>query len=360
VIAGSNRVTGIRVDLGSRSYDVLVGPGARSELADMVPVSARQAVVITQAGIGVAEGLQTGVPTTVVEVPPGEAAKSLATVEMLSRRFAVAGLSRGDVVIGVGGGVVTDLAGFAASCWHRGTGVIHVATTLLGQVDAAIGGKSGVNLPEGKNLVGSFWQPLGVICDTDVLATLPPAEWRSGRGELAKYAFLGVEDLDVLDVAEQVKRCVERKAEIVSADETEGGLRMVLNYGHTLAHALEAAGLAGESGDIEDAAAAGSSPPVLLRHGEAVAIGLVFAARLARALGRVDDTRVARHEEVVARYELPDRLPSGAEPAHLLELMGRDKKAAGDLTFVLDGPRGVEPVRSVSPATVLEVLEGLR
>jgi 5-deoxy-5-amino-3-dehydroquinate synthase len=279
---------------------------------------------------------------------------------MLSRRFAVAGLSRGDVVIGVGGGVVTDLAGFAASCWHRGTGVIHVATTLLGQVDAAIGGKSGVNLPEGKNLVGSFWQPLGVICDTDVLATLPPAEWRSGRGELAKYAFLGVEDLDVLDVAEQVKRCVERKAEIVSADETEGGLRMVLNYGHTLAHALEAAGLAGESGDIEDAAAAGSSPPVLLRHGEAVAIGLVFAARLARALGRVDDTRVDRHEEVVARYELPDRLPSGAEPAHLLELMGRDKKAAGDLTFVLDGPRGVEPVRSVSPATVLEVLEGLR
>lgn len=364
MIPTSSHVTGIRVDLGARSYDVLVGPGACSELADMVPVSARQAVVVTQAGIGVAERLQTGLPTTVVEVPSGERAKSLATVEMLSRRFAAAGLTRGDVVVGVGGGVVTDLAGFAAACWHRGTGVIHVATTLLAQIDAAVGGKTGVNLPEGKNLVGAFWQPLGVICDTDVLSSLPPAEWRSGRGELAKYAFLGVDDLDGLDVAEQVARCVECKARIVSADETEGGLRMVLNYGHTLAHALEAAGFAGESGDFEDSAGepgrAGSTAPPLLRHGEAVAIGLVFAARLARALGRIDDHRVARHERIVAGYELPDRLPAGADPEQLVAFMGRDKKAAGDLTFVLDGPRGVEPVRAVPTGPVLEVLEGLR
>lgn len=360
--ARAGKVVDVRVDLGPRSYDVLVGPGARSELADLVPVSARQAVVVTQAGIGVAAGLETGVPTTVVEVPPGERAKSLATVEMLSRRFAAAGLTRGDVVIGVGGGVVTDLAGFAAACWHRGTSVIHVATTLLAQIDAAIGGKTGVNLPEGKNLVGAFWQPLGVICDTDVLASLPPAEWRSGRGELAKYAFLGVDDLEALEVGEQVVRCVECKARIVSADETEGGLRMVLNYGHTLAHALEAAGLAGESGDIEDAVSdgGGTRAPALLRHGEAVAIGLVFAARLARSLGRIDDDRVARHERLVADYELPGRLPPGADPEHLVELMGRDKKAMGDLTFMLDGPRGVEPVRGVPPAPVLEVLEGLR
>ncbi len=138
--------------------------------------------------------------------------------------------------------MVTDVAGFAASCWHRGVGVIHVPTTLLGQIDAAIGGKTGVNLPEGKNLVGSFWQPLGVVCDTAVLASLPAAEWRSGRGEMAKYAFLGVEDLDELPLEEQVARCVACKARIVAADERESGMRMTLNYGHTLAHALEAPG----------------------------------------------------------------------------------------------------------------------
>ncbi|MHB1511015.1 MAG: 3-dehydroquinate synthase family protein [Acidimicrobiales bacterium] len=350
-------LSSVRVDLGARSYDVVVGARARFCLADMIPVSARQAVIVTQAGIGVAAQLDTGLPTTVLEVPAGERAKSLATVERLCRSFAAAGLVRDDIVIGVGGGVVTDLAGFAAACWHRGTGVVQVATTLLAQVDAAIGGKTGVNLPEGKNLVGAFWQPLGVICDIEVLSTLSPEEWRSGRGELAKYAFLGVEDLDALEVSEQVARCVECKARIVSADETEGGLRMVLNYGHTLAHALEAAGLAGESGDLEDAGGAG---PPLLRHGEAVAIGLVFAARLARRLGRIDDRRVDRHESLVASYELPGRLPRGADPVRLVELMGRDKKARQDLTFVLDGPRGVEPVRGVPVATVLEVLGGLR
>jgi 5-deoxy-5-amino-3-dehydroquinate synthase len=354
----SSHLVTVRVDLGHRSYDVLVGPGATSELADMVPISARQAVVVTQAGIGVAPGLETGLPTTVVELSRGERTKSLATVETLCRSFAEVGLTRQDVVVAVGGGVVTDVAGFAASCWHRGTGVIHVATTLLAQIDAAIGGKTGVNLPEGKNLVGSFWQPLGVICDTDVLATLPPEQWRSGRGELAKYAFLGVENLDALDVVEQVRRCVECKARIVSADETEGGLRVILNYGHTLAHALEAAGLAGESGDFEDSAGEPDGRR-LLRHGEAVAIGLVFAARLARDLGRIDDHRVRRHERLVADYELPGSLPSGADPERLVQLMGRDKKAHGDLTFVLDGPRGVEAVKGVAAEQVLAVLEGL-
>lgn len=365
---GPSHLATVRVDLGHRSYDVLVGPGAVSELADLVPISARQAVVVTQAGVGVATRLETGLPTTVVELPPGERTKSLATVETLCRTFADVGLTRHDVVVAAGGGVVTDVAGFAASCWHRGTGVIHVATTLLAQIDAAIGGKTGVNLPEGKNLVGSFWQPLGVICDTDVLATLPPEQWRSGRGEMAKYAFLGVEDLDALDLTEQVVRCVECKARIVSADETEGGVRMILNYGHTLAHALEAIGLAGESGDVPDPLAepGGVADSVvepdgrrLLRHGEAVGIGLVFAARLARDLGRIDDHRVQRHEQLVADYELPRSLPSGADPDRLVQLMGRDKKAHGDLTFVLDGPRGVEAVNGVAPEQVLAVLEGL-
>jgi 5-deoxy-5-amino-3-dehydroquinate synthase len=324
----------------------------------MLPPGARQAVVVTQAGIGVAGGLETGLPTSIVELPAGEGTKSLSTVEGLCRRFAEVGLTRRDVVVAVGGGVVTDVAGFAAACWHRGTGVVHVATTLLAQIDAAIGGKTGVNLPEGKNLVGALWQPLGVICDTDVLATLPPEQWRSGRGELAKYAFLGVDDLEALDVVEQVARCVECKARIVSADETEGGLRTTLNYGHTLAHALEAAGLAGEPGESDDAAADRNLRPPL-QHGEAVGIGLVFAARLARDLGRIDDDRVRRHEQLVAGYDLPVSLPGGSDPVRLVTLMGRDKKAHGDLTFVLDGPGGVEVVRGVAPEQVLSTLEGL-
>jgi len=363
-VSTSGSLTAVRVELGPRSYDVLVGPGAKSELAGMVPASARQAVVVTQAGIGVE--VDTGLPTTVIGIPEGERTKSLGTIETLCRRFAEVGLTRHDVVVGVGGGVVTDVAGFAASCWHRGTGVIHVATTLLAQIDAAIGGKTGVNLPEGKNLVGSFWQPLGVICDTDVLATLPAGEWRSGRGELAKYAFLGVDELDTLELPDQVARCVECKARVVAADEREGGQRMVLNYGHTLAHALEAAGMAGESGDVSDGEsgepAAGAQPGrrILLRHGEAVAVGLVFAARLARALARISDDRVGRHERLVSSYDLPCTLPPGAEPELLVALMTRDKKAHGDLTFVLDGPAGVEPVRDVSPAVVIEILETLR
>jgi 5-deoxy-5-amino-3-dehydroquinate synthase len=336
--------TRVPVKLGDRSYDVLVGRGARRELANLLPETAARAVVVTQASIPVE--VDTCVPTTVVEIPEGESAKSLATVERCCRAFAAAGLSRGDVVVGLGGGLVTDVAGFAASAWHRGTAVVHVATTLLAQVDAAIGGKTGVNLPEGKNLVGSFWQPSAVICDTETLESLPAAEWRSGRGELAKYAFLGVEDLDELALEDQIVACVSRKAEIVAADEREAGSRMVLNYGHTLAHALEAAGIAGESAP--------------LRHGEAVAVGLVFAARLAQCLGRIDESRVARHEDVVARYGLPSRLPRGADVETLVTFMRRDKKSRQDLTFVLDGPDGVEVVHGVGAGVVTGVLEELR
>ena len=265
--------------------------------------------------------------------------------------MARSGMHRGDVVVAVGGGVVTDVAGYAASSYYRGIAVIHVPTTLLGQIDAAIGGKTGVNLPEGKNLVGSFWQPTGVLCDTDTLRSLPDREWRSGRGEMAKYAFLGVENLDELELPEQVASCVACKAEMVSCDELEGGRRMALNYGHTLAHALEAAGLANE----EVTAAEGE-----LRHGEAVGIGLVFAAELAHSMGRVSSARVERHRQVVSGYGLPVELPPGADPAALAGFMARDKKSDGDLTFVLDGPNGVEPVHGVRPEVVLEVLQGLR
>jgi 5-deoxy-5-amino-3-dehydroquinate synthase len=339
----------VPVELAERSYEVLVGDGVRHEaarvIAETVP-GARRAVVVTQEGIGVE--VDPGLPHEVFFVPDGESAKSLAVVESLCRDFAQSGLSRADVVVAVGGGVVTDLAGFAAAAFHRGTAYVNVATSLLAQVDAAIGGKTGVNIPEGKNLVGAFWQPSAVLCDTGVLATLPPREWASGRGEIAKYALLGISTslggppTADLPIEEQVARCAAVKSAVVSADEREGDRRMLLNYGHTLAHALEATAFDDEDSD--------------LRHGEAVAVGLVYAALLAKRLGRIDDGRVEHHRRVVGAFDLATRLPPAIDPGELLEFMGRDKKAQGDLTFVLDGPEGVEVVRGIDRGDVVATL----
>ncbi len=327
----------VPVGLDDRSYDVLVGWGARHRLTEVLPVGVRRAAIVTQATIGVE--VDPGVEHRVWTIADGEVAKSLATVEDLCRGWAAWGLTRGDVVVAVGGGVVTDTAGFAAAVYHRGVAVVHVPTTLLGQVDAAIGGKTGVNLPEGKNLVGAFWQPSAVLCDTEVLEHLPPREYLSGCGEVAKYHFLGGSDLVDLPLDERVARCVAIKAEIVGEDEREGGRRALLNYGHTLAHALETAG------------------HYDLRHGEALAIGLVYAARLARRLGRIDDARVTEHQRIVAGYDLPTTMPPGFDHAELVALMARDKKATAGLTFVLDGPAGIEVVAGVDSHHVRDVLE---
>lgn len=330
----------VEVELGDRSYPVHVGAGAAGLLASVLPDGAKRAAVVTQPGIGFA--VDPGVPHEVFPVGDGEGAKTLATVEELCRAWSRWGLTRGDVVVAVGGGVVTDVGGFAAAVYHRGVAVVHVPTTLLGMVDAAIGGKTGVNLAEGKNLVGAFWQPAAVLCDTDALATLPRREHRSGLGELAKYHFLTGDDLDALTQEERVAAAVRIKAEVVASDEREGGRRAILNYGHTLAHALETAGRYD------------------LRHGEAVAVGLVYAAELARRLGRVDADRVAEHRRVVAGYDLPTSLPPGADADALVGLMARDKKAVSGLTFALDGPAGVEVVQGVDPVVVRAALEDVR
>jgi 5-deoxy-5-amino-3-dehydroquinate synthase len=324
-----------------RAYPVVVGDGARHELAALVPERARRVAVVTQAGIPV--DVDPGREHRRFEIGDGEASKTMATVEGLCSALAEWGLTRADCVVGVGGGIVTDVAGFAAAVYHRGLPVLHVATTLLAQIDAAIGGKTGVNLPEGKNLVGAYWQPLAVVCDTATLATLPPRELRCGLGELAKYHWLGGGRLDELDLVDRVAACVRIKADVVASDEREGGRRALLNYGHTLAHALETAG-------EHD-----------LRHGEAVGIGLVFAAELARRMGRIDDAAVAEHRRVVAGYDLPTDVPGDLDPAELVRLMGRDKKVLGDgLTFVLDGPAGVEVVSGVADDLVLDTLRGPR
>jgi 5-deoxy-5-amino-3-dehydroquinate synthase len=330
----------VEVPLGDRSYPVLVGDGARHELASVLPKGTRRVAVITQANVGVT--VDPGVPHEVFTIGDGEQQKTLATVESLCRQFAQRGITRADCVVGVGGGLVTDVAGFAASVFHRGLPVVHVATSLLAQIDAAIGGKTGVNLPEGKNLVGTYWQPSAVLCDTSVLETLPPREYRCGLGELAKYHWLGGGRLDELPLDERVAECVRIKAEVVASDEREGGRRAILNYGHTLAHAIETAG------------------GYDLRHGEAVAIGLIYAAELARGLGRIDDAAVDEHRRVVGAYDLPSSLPSGLSDDQLIELFGRDKKAVRDVTFVLDGPDGVEVVHGVDDADMRAALSAVR
>ena len=339
-----------------RRYGVVVGPGVRHELATIVAAAvprAKRAAIVTQTGPADALGeLDPGVEHRTVLIGDGEAHKTLATVEQLCRSWAEWGMNRNDVVVAAGGGLVTDVGGFAASCYHRGIAVVYVSTTLLGMIDAAIGGKTGVNLPEGKNLVGAYWQPSAVICDTELLASMPPREYRSGLGEMAKYHFLDplpgeprpadMATFDALPIDGRIAKCIDIKARVVSADEREGGLRAILNYGHTLAHALEIAT------DFE------------IRHGEAVAVGLVFAAELGRRLGRIDEARVAEHRRIIAAYDLPMTLPTGADADQLITLMGRDKKALDGITFVLDGPNGVETVTGVDRAIIEDALEALR
>jgi 5-deoxy-5-amino-3-dehydroquinate synthase len=329
----------VTVGLADRAYDVLVGPGAVASLEELVPADVRRVAVVTQAGIP----FEVSLPGRSVEtyvIGDGEDAKSLRTIEELVRGFARQGLTRRDLVVGLGGGMVTDVAGFAAASWHRGTPVVHVATTLLGMIDAAVGGKTGVNLPEGKNLVGAFWQPSGVICDLDALDTLPERERRCGLGEMSKYHFLTGDDLLAMPMVDRIARCIQIKADVVASDEREGGRRALLNYGHTLAHAIEIA------------------TDHRLAHGEAVAIGLIFAAELALELGRIDEARVDEHRRVVAgEYGLRITPPEGLDVAELLALMARDKKALDGLTFVLDGPSGVEVVEHVPESAVRTTLE---
>lgn len=341
----------VPIDVASGRYEAVVGEGARHGLSALLAArlpECRAAAIVTQEPLvdaGWLDRLDPGVASLVHVIGEGESAKSLATVEHLCGALVEQGISRRDAVVGFGGGVVTDVAGFVASVHLRGVAYVAIPSTLLGQVDAAIGGKNGVNLTVGKNLVGTFHQPLGVLCDTAVLGSLPPREWSSGRGEVAKYALLTGADAASLAGApldEQVARCVAIKASYIEGDERDTGRRALLNYGHTLAHAIET--LQAAAGDRA------------LRHGEAVAVGLGFAARLAERLGRIDERRVREHDEVLEVCGFDATMPEGASATDLLELMARDKKAHHSLTFVLDGPSGCEVVEGVAGDDVLATL----
>ncbi len=325
-------------------YDVIVGAGALDEVAAVIE-GRRRAVAVTHDRLDELHGdaLRAAVAsvehTRVVTMPEGEGAKSLATVETLCVEFAQHGLARDDVVLAFGGGVVGDTAGLAAALYHRGVALVQVPTSLLAMVDAAIGGKTAVNLPEGKNLVGAFHQPLGVVADIGLLASLPDAELRCGLGEVAKYALLpeggavlaalgehggALEARDPEALGEVVAACAAIKAAVVAADPHEHSeVRVRLNYGHTFAHALE------------------TSEAYETSHGEAVAIGLVFAANLAHALGRFEAADVMHVSEVVEGLGLPTRVSGEVSAGALVAVMRRDKKARGGLTFVLPSREGL-------------------
>jgi 3-dehydroquinate synthase len=334
-------VTATRIKVsGERPYEIVVGNGVLDELPSLVGPAARAAVVVHALGqdalaAGACDVLdRAGYAVSAEPVPDGEAAKEISVAAGLWSRLAAREIGRQDVIVGVGGGAVTDLAGFAAATWLRGVRVVLVPTTLLGMADAAIGGKTAVNIAEGKNLVGAFHPPAGVLADLDTLATLPPAEYASGLAEVIKAGFIA--DPVILDLVqddpaaaarpggpserELVERAIAMKAAVVSADLREAGQREFLNYGHTLGHAIERA---------ED---------YTMRHGEAVAIGLVYAAAVGRLTGRLDEPTAARHREILASVGLPVAYRAGAWP-RLRAAMALDKKArAARLRLVvLDG-----------------------
>jgi 3-dehydroquinate synthase len=325
---------------GERPYQVVLGDGVLSELPSLIGKDARAVVLVHGSGLGeIAQPAlrvlnDAGYVVHAEPIPDGEAAKDIEVAAGLWSRLAARRITRSDVLIGVGGGAVTDLAGFTAACWLRGIRHVLVPTTLLAVADAAIGGKTGINIPAGKNLVGAFHPPAGVLADLTALATLPAAEYRSGLAEVIKAGFIAdpvILDLIEADPAgsaapsgrserELVERAVRMKAAVVSADLREAGPREMLNYGHTLGHAIE------------------RTEHYRLRHGEAVAIGMVYAAAVARLAGRLDTATADRHRRVLAAVGLPVSYPAGAWP-RLREAMAVDKKARGARLrlVVLDG-----------------------
>jgi len=319
-----------------RPYDVIVGRGLRGALVERLG-GAGVVVVVHQPPLSeAASGLQTmlteaGVDAYRVEVPDAEESKTISVADYCWRVFGEIGLTRSDAVVGLGGGAVTDLAGFVAATWMRGVRVVQAPTTLLGMVDAAVGGKTGINTEAGKNLVGAFHEPVAVLADLDALTTLPRDELVAGMAEVVKAGFIAdpvildrIEENPALAVdpagdvlPELIRRAIQVKADVVAADLRESHLREVLNYGHTLGHAIE------------------HRENYRWRHGAAVSVGMVFAAELSRLAGRLDAAVVDRHRRVLTALGLPTSYPAGVFQ-ELLDAMRVDKKARGaTLRFVV-------------------------
>ncbi|MEU2560564.1 3-dehydroquinate synthase [Streptomyces longispororuber] len=354
----SEEVTRIHVGgtAGTEPYEVLVGRQLLGELGGLIgPAAKRVAVVHPEALAGTGDALRQdladqGYEAVAIQVPNAEEAKTAEVAAYCWKALGQSGFTRTDVIVGVGGGATTDLAGFVAATWLRGVRWIAVPTTVLGMVDAAVGGKTGINTAEGKNLVGSFHPPAGVLCDLAALDSLPVHDYVSGLAEVIKAGFIA--DPVILDLieadpqgartpagahtAELIERSIKVKAEVVSGDLKESGRREILNYGHTLAHAIE------------------KNERYKWRHGAAVAVGMHFAAELGRLAGRLDDATADRHRTVLEAVGLPLSYRYDQWPK-LLETMKVDKKSRGDLLrfIVLDGLAKPTVLEGPDPAVLL-------
>lgn len=336
-------------------YDVVVGNGLLSRLPEMIGPTAERVLIIhpralRATGDVVREDLEkAGYTAMVAEIPDAEEGKHIQVAAFCWQVLGQNDFTRSDAVVSVGGGAVTDVAGFVAATWLRGVRVVHMPTTLLGMVDAAVGGKTGINTAEGKNLVGSFHQPAGVLADMDTLLTLPRNELVAGLAEVVKCGFIADERiLQIIEAAPDqaqnphapqlrglIERAIRVKAEVVADDALEGGRRESLNYGHTLAHAIELA------------------ERYQWRHGAAVSVGMVFAAELARSLGRIDDATAERHRSILSSLGLPTTYRDDRWN-QLLEGIRRDKKNRGDqLRFVLLNGQGQPTTVEIPDASML-------
>ncbi|REK87733.1 3-dehydroquinate synthase [Streptomyces inhibens] len=341
---------------GTDPYEVLVGRQLLGELPGLIGDTVKRVAVLhpealAATGEALREDLASqGYEAIAIQLPNAEESKTVEVAAYCWKALGQSGFTRSDVIVGVGGGATTDLAGFVAATWLRGVRWIAVPTTVLGMVDAAVGGKTGINTAEGKNLVGAFHPPAGVLCDLAALDSLPVHDYVSGLAEVIKAGFIA--DPAILDLiesdpeaakspdgahtAELIERAIRVKAEVVSADLKESGLREILNYGHTLAHAIE------------------KNERYNWRHGAAVSVGMVFAAELGRIAGRLDDATADRHRSVLASVGLPLTYRGDQWPK-LLETMKVDKKSRGDrLRFiVLDGLAKPTVLEGPDPAMLL-------
>ena len=352
-------MTTIHVPLGERAYDIQIASGLLDRAGDVLrPRLGGKALVVADATVAQLHGErllrslnQAGIPATLATFPAGEPSKTVTTAERMWAACATARLDRGDAIIGFGGGVSGDLAGYVAACWMRGIAFAQIPTTLLAMVDSSVGGKTGVNSAAGKNLVGAFKQPVAVVIDPELLATMDDREYRAGLAEILKYgiindpAFLAWQEANApalaarhpVAVAHAVAESCRIKAWYVAADETEQGVRAHLNYGHTFGHALER-----------------QTAYTTYLHGEAVGIGMRMAAALAQRVGVLTDAGLAhRQDALLAAYGLPrhHRTSGNDEVSALVAACGLDKKVSGGrLRFVL--PRAVGTVETITVSDV--------
>ncbi len=356
-----NAPSSLEVALGSRSYPIHIGPGLLGDPQWLAPhLAGRQVMIVTNETVAplylarLRQGLAADLEVRELVLPDGEGTKTLASVERIWDALLAAGFNRRCTLIALGGGVIGDMVGFAAACYQRGVAFVQVPTTLLAQVDSSVGGKTGVNHPRGKNMIGAFWQPRAVLVDTDTLATLPPRELSAGLAEVIKYGLIRDADflawleaemdalrgLDAAALTRAIERSCALKAEIVAEDETEQGVRALLNLGHTFGHAIEAHQGYGN-----------------WLHGEAVGTGMLMAAELSCRLGWLSDAEVARTRAIIEAAALPLAAPAEMSVEDFLAIMRLDKKNLDSrLRLILLRTLGEACIHDATPAETLAAL----